>query len=854
MAMRDRPPAGSLVRGLALLALLAAGCTRAEPPAPPVAAPMIATPPRAATPPASETVTAASTPAPEPEGLLEPEPVTLRPGDPGWQFLRPAEAPQSVPITWQAEPAGVVQVDASGHVTALGPGQATVRAVAGNRSWRASIEVPALAARPWDFAADVLPLFTRFGCNLGGCHGRAEGQNGFHLSLFGYDPAGDHRALTREAGGRRIEPIAPEASLLVRKATGRVPHGGGVCIPVGSTAERTLLDWIAAGAPEQRGASLGALTEVRIEPARVRLDAPGPAQVRLIARYADGHRRDVTRLSTFRSNDDSAATVDPDGRAVLDRRAEVDLVARFGSRVLTTRLTTPIDPELSFDFAALKRSNVIDEELFRRLEELKIPPSPAAGDAAFLRRVSLDLTGQLPQPDEVRAFLADTEPEKRRRKVDELMGRKEFRDFWLLKFGDLLQISQARFGNGAGAYQYWLTKRWEQNARWDAMVRELLTALGNPADFREGGPVNYALDGGGDPKLQAELTAQRFLGLRLRCAQCHDHPLDVWSQDDYFGLAAVFARVGRDGGPGPGGMMSPTTVRLLPEGKVEHLRTREPATPRLLDGTPVEAAPDADPRRVLADWITAPENPYFARAFANWAWAQFFGKGLVEPADDLSAANPAVHPELLDALARHFVASGYDIRDLIRTIVGSEAYGLSSTPVPGNAQDTRFFSHHLPRPLTAHQLADAIAQATNVPDLFPNRGTKARTKAIEIFDPGTPSAVLDTFGRCNRVVSCSPVATPSLSLRQTLLLIGGDAIDGKVAGLNGYLSELLAMQPPAEPAEIVEYLYFRTLSRPPTAEERSHWTALLREAPDRREAAEDLFWALLNAREFAFNH
>jgi hypothetical protein len=386
------------------------------------------------------------------------------------------------------------------------------------------------------------------------------------------------------------------------------------------------------------------------------------------------------------------------------------------------------------------------------------------------------------------------------------------------------------------------------------MTLELLTALGNPYDRVAGGPVNYALAGMGVPKAQAELTAQRFLGLRLRCAQCHNHPFDVWTQDDYYGLAAVFAKVEAGGGGAPGMMMGRPEVRINPEGKVEHLRTKQPAAPRLLDGTPVEPDSADDPRRALVDWMTAPENPYFARAMANRVWAQFFGKGIADPPDDLSAANPPVHPELLDALAAHFVAHKYDLRDLIRTIATSEAYGLASTTVPGNASDTRLFSHQLPRPLTAHQMADAIAQATNVPNLFPNRGVRARTKAVEIFDPGTASTILDTFGRCPRTSGCSAVATPQLSLKQALLLIGGDAVDGKVMHLNGYLSNLLALDPRPSAGEIVEFLYYRALCRPPSAEERSFWVGELEGADKLSEAAEDLFWALLNSQEFSFNH
>jgi len=352
-----------------------------------------------------------------------------------------------------------------------------------------------------------------------------------------------------------------------------------------------------------------------------------------------------------------------------------------------------------------------------------------------------------------------------------------------------------------------------------------------------------------DPKVAAEQTAQRFLGLRLRCAQCHDHPFDVWTQDDYFGLAAIFARVSRGGPPGAGAMMNRPRVGIDPKGTIEHLRTRKPAEMRLLDHQVVEVEGEDDPRKALADWITRPDNPYFARAAANWVWGQFYGRGIAEPADDLSRANPPVHPELLDALAKHFVEHKYDLRDLIRTIATSESYGVSSSTIPGNEHDTRLFSHHLPRPLTAHQMADALAQVTGAKLRFGVLGVR---KAIEIGEPSIASSLLDTFGRCPRVVGCSAIATPALSLRQSLLLIGGDAVDAKVSDLNGYLSNLLI--DPIEPGELVELLYMKTLCRPPTAEELSLWSAELKAASSFREAAEDLFWALLNSREFAFNH
>ena len=783
---------------------------------------------------------------------VSPASVTLAPGDLGIQLLATLKKPPggrrdvSGAAQWTAEPAGVVAIDRAGYLRPITAGTVVVRAAFEGHVASVPVGVDPAESRPWDFAEDIVPIITRAGCNTGNCHGRAEGQDGFHLSLFGYDPAADFQAITRDAGGRRLSRMKPSDSLFIAKASGRVAHTGGPRVVPGSDEFKTVLAWLAAGAPETRGKTHGALTSLRVEPADVRLDEPGRQQLRVVARYADGHERDVTRAATYRVNDDSAVSISPAGEAKLLRRAEADLVVRYQSQVVSTRLATIINPGLDLDFSTLKRRNFIDDELLKRLESLKVPPSPAATDAAFLRRVTLDLTGEQPQPESVRQFLADADPEKRAQTVDRLIGSREFVLFWKIKLGDLLQITSARFGNGASYYHTWLEERLTRNTPWDQAVRTLLTALGNPM-VQGGGPVNYALDGL-DPKSSAEQTAQRFLALRLRCAQCHDHPFDVWTQDDYFGLAALFAKVQR-AAPGPGGM-GRNEVKLNPKGEVEHLRTKKPAVPKLLGGKVVTIKDGDDPRQALADWMTAADNPYFARATANWVWAQFFGKGLADPPDDLSRSNPPVHPELLDALAKHFITHKFDLRDLIRTVAVSETYGVSSGTVPGNEKDTRLFSHQIPRPLTAHQMADALAQATDVPNRFPNRASS--TRAIEIYDPATTSTILDTFGRCARNVGCASVATPSLSLRQSLLLIGGDVIETKVLSLNGYLANLLKLSP--EPDEVVDHLYLRVLCRPATAEEQSRWTAELKQSESLREAAEDLFWSLLNSREFAFNH
>jgi hypothetical protein len=791
---------------------------------------------------------------------ITPAVSTITADDPGLQLLAAdpddPSRDRTVDVQWSAEPAGLVAIEAGGYLRPLAPGIATIHARRAGAedapAGEARVTIEPRTSRTWDFGQDIVPILTRLGCNTGACHGRLEGQNGFHLSLFGYDPGGDYPSIVRDGGQRRISRLAPEQSLLLVKATGQSAHGGGGRMTVGSAEYRTLLAWVKDGAPERRGHGHGAVVDVQVEPAGpVRLVEPGARQLRVVARYADGHRRDVTRLALYRVNDDTAASVSPRGRVALLRRAETDLIVRYQTHVLSTRLSTVINPDLAFDFSRLKRRNFIDEELFKRLEFLRVPPSPPAADAAFLRRASLDLTGEQPTPEEVRSFLADKDPEKRAKLLDRLLKAPEFVLFWRIKLGDLLQISSARQGNGAYRYHAWIERGLAENRPWDVVVRTLLTAVGDPNDLEKGGPVNYAMDTM-VPNEQAELTAQRFLGLRMRCAQCHDHPFDVWTQDAYYGLAAFFAKVRREGA---GPMMGRTTVSINPKGQVIHLRTKQPVEPRLLDGKLVKVPDNEDPRKALAAWITAPENPYFARALTNWVWAQLFGKGLVDPPDDMSRANPPVHPELLDALARHFVDHKYDLRDLLRTIATSEAYGLSSGVVKGNEQDRRLFSHHLPRPLTAHQMADALAQATNVPNMFPNRAARGRLsagRALQIYDPATPSPLLDTFGRCARTVTCSASPTPTLSLGQALLLIGGDIIETKVTNLNGYLVGALKLE--LEPEELVENLYYRTICRPPTAEELSHWAAELKQATSLPEAAEDLFWALLNSREFAFNH
>ena len=797
--------------------------------------------------------------APRPRFEVAPATAEIQPGDPGLQLVVTRIDPAgmvrdlSAVTTWTAQPAGIVAVGPDGFVRAVGPGRVELEGTTSGEPTpvHAVVTVAGPQDRSWNFAEDVEPHLTRLGCNAGGCHGRTDGQNGFHLSLFGYDAEADYQAVTREASGRRVNRFQPATSLFLAKATGSVPHAGGMKLVPGSPAYETLLAWIKAGAPAASTPNHGRIARLSVEPPESRLDAPGPRQLRVVATYADGHARDVTRLAQYKTNDDATATVDDQGHARLLRRGEADLVIRYESQVVSTRIGARINPDLVHDFSRDLRANFIDDQLLKRLAALGVPPSPPSGDAAFLRRVSLDLTGEQPSPERVRDFLKDTNPDKRRGLVATLVGSSDFVRFWQIKLGDLLEITTARpdLGNAAVTYQTWLKKQLIDNAPWDATVRTLLTATGDPSDRETGGPVAYALEAA-DPKIAAEKAAQRFLGIRLRCAQCHDHPFDIWTQDDYFGLAATFSKVERSGGGMMGMMSTKNVIRINADGKIDNPRTHQPAPAKILGGAVLTTAGDADPRAQLADWITAADNPFFARAMANWTWAQFFGKGIANPPDDLSRSNPPVHPELLDALAAHFVAHKYDLRDLIATIVTSATYGATSATVPGNEGDDRLFSHQQPRPLTAHQMADALAQATDVVNRFRDKANG--TRAIEITDPSTPSAILEAFGRCNRINGCAAVATPALSLRQSLLVIGGDVIEGKVTHPQGYLANLLELAPAAD--EVVENLYLRALCRLPNAEEQSHWTQELTAAKSFREAAEDLFWSLLNSREFAFNH
>jgi hypothetical protein len=688
-----------------------------------------------------------------------------------------------------------------------------------------------VAAAP-DFETQVLPVLTKAGCNSGACHGAAIGRGGFRLSLLGYDPEADYASLVHEFEGRRVNRARPEKSLLLRKPSGELDHEGGLRLSPSGEGYRLVRAWIEAGSPREARRSLESL-EV-LPPTQLLTRTGQKFSVRVLARFSDGSREDVTRWAVFTPADSAAVRCTAQGEVTALRRGQSALMVRFLGAVGCVTVTVPLheDPVP----LAAARANFIDDSINRTLGQLGLSPAPRADDTTFVRRVYLDLIGALPDPAEVETFLAERAPDKRARLVDRLLARPEFVDYWAYKWGDLLRIESRRLQpEGAAAFHRWVREQVERNTPLDRMARELLLALG---DGHQVGPANFSRVPG-DARAQAEYVSQVFLGVRLQCANCHNHPLDRWTQDDYHGLAAVFARMSRG-----------REVRLQPRGEVSHPRTGQAARPRLPGEQFLPA--DGDPREQLAHWLTAPDNPYLARATVNRLWRELMGRGLVEPVDDHRATNPPTHPELLDALARDFVAQGFDVRHTLRTILASEAYQRSSRATAGNQGDDRFYARALVRPLPPQVLVDAVAKVTGVPEKLGD--LPAGTAARALGDSRVASVPLDLLGRCARDGGCTPAASGSGALPLALHTIHGPWLNAKIGHPQGRLHALLREE--RTNAAIVTALYEVALGRQPTAEERAHWEAQLAAAGtgERGKALEDFLWALLNSVEFCCNH
>jgi hypothetical protein len=716
------------------------------------------------------------------------------------------------------------------------------------------------AAAPPSFVNDIEPLFTRLGCNQGACHGKGSGQNGFRLSLRGYAPELDYQWLTREFDGRRISLAVPEDSLLLRKPLGQAPHEGGKLIAEHGREHDLILAWIRAGAP---GPQPNDPTILRLEilPGN-RVLKPGDEQpLRVWAEFSDGRRDDVTWLTRFDSNDPGVAEVDARGLVRVRRPGETAVRASFLGLVSVVIVAAPFDRPVPAE-SAVPRNNFIDEHVFNKLRALRIEPSGLGDDATFLRRAFLDTIGVLPTADEVRAFLADRRPDKRPRLIDALLDRPEFVDYWTLQLDDLFQNRKERDHDvrgtkGVRAFHEWLRAQVAANRPWDELARDVLTARGKTTDNPA---VGYYVVTVGEHR-EAERSevvasvAQAFLGTRIGCAQCHNHPLERYTQDDYYHFAAYFSRIKlerRDPRQGPTNLVvsAPDPNQNKNPVGVTQPRTGKFLRPQPLDSSPTDVRPGDDPRVALAAWMTDPKNEAFSGAMVNRLWRHFLGVGLVEPVDDLRASNPPSNPELWQALNREFVGHHFDLKHLMRVILNSATYQLGAATRPGNEQDGRFYSHFYVRRLPAEVLLDALCQSTGVPEVFP--GYPAGLRSAQLPDTAPKSYFLTLFGKSERVTACACERNGEVTMPQLLHLENGDSVVLKIGSPQGRLAAWLQAKRPD--ADIIDELFLATLSRPPSAAEREAVHQSLQKADRRDEFYRDLFWALLNTKEFAFNH
>jgi len=694
------------------------------------------------------------------------------------------------------------------------------------------------------FGREIVPILTKSGCNAGSCHGAQHGRGGFRLSLFGFDSLFDHEQIVQSAEGRRVVMSSPESSILLMKPALVMEHGGGEKLKLNGRDYERIRQWLADGAPEPLKDD-PIVTKIEVFPTARVLEKGESQQLAVTAFWSDGRREDVTSTAQFDALNDAVAGITPSGLVTAKAQGETHIMIRFAGQANVMQVSLPF-AKLA-EFPTLAKNNYIDEHLIAKWRELGLLPSPLCSDGEFLRRLYLDVIGTLPKPDEVTAFLTDKSTDKRAKAIDRVLNRPEFIDYWALKWGDLLRINRTVLDEkGMWSFHNWVRGQLRDGVPVDAFVRSIITAEGST--FTDG-PANFFRIGQGATDW-SETCAQLFLGVRMQCAKCHHHPFEKWSQDDYYGMAAFFVRLGTKNSQEFGLFSRETVIFLRPTGDVSHPRKRTVVKPHPLDGPEME---DEFDRRVkLAAWMTTGENPFFARNIVNRFWGYLMGRGLVEPLDDMRATNPASNPQLLDALAKDFADAKFDMKHLLRTILNSRAYQLSSEVTDENRADAVnvHFTRYSTKRLSAEQLADAIDFATGTQEKYV--GLPLGVRAIQLPDPQVRSYLMDTFGRPARQVTCECERTGKPNIAQALHLLNGDFLNRKIADKTGRV-ELLITKKRTLDESIIE-LYMSTLSRPPRPEEVAKSQMWVKSAPTEREGLQDLLWVLLNTREFVFNH
>ena len=751
---------------------------------------------------------------------------------------------------WSSQNEAIAKV-VDGVIVPVGNGSTTISVSANEQIATAKVIVEKFdEAHSWSFRNHVQSVLSKTGCNSGACHGAAAGKNGFKLSLRGYDPEHDFFSLTRQSQGRRVVPDDPGRSLVLTKPTGAIPHKGGFRFAEDSHEYRVIAEWIAQGV-QPPSATDPRIQRLELLPNALRLKAGMEQSLIAIAHFSDGHSEDVTRWAKYTSTNFSVCSVDDRGQLKVNGSGEGAIVAWYLAQNTTATVTVPYLQEVPAEaFNHAKRANQIDDLVLEKLRALNMPPSPRSDDSEFIRRVFVDTIGLLPTVEEVKSFLADTNENKRSEWIERLLSRPEFIDYWAYQWSDLLLLTGNRLRPEAlKTYYSWIRARVAENASWDEFARGVILAKGST--FENGAANFYALHQ--DPQDMVETTSMAFLGMSIQCAHCHDHPNEKWTNDDYYGMVSLFARVrgkgwGGDFRSGDGNR----TIFLADQGEVLQPRTARPQPPKPLEGAPLAFDDPGDRREYLADWLTSPKNPYFAKAIANRIWANFMGRGLVDAVDDLRLTNPASNEKLLAYLAEELHRNKYDLKSLMRTILQSETYQRSHLILKENEPDQRFYSHSQPRRLKAEVLLDAISQVTGVATVFKDQ--PANTRAMQLPDASIASYFLDTFGRPERVLTCTCERSDEPSMTQVLHLTNGKTIQEKLESKEGRVNAFLEGN--ISNTEMIDTVYLAALSRYPNDSERQQLSSLLAEAPadEKRAAIEDLFWSVLTSREFLFQH